>query len=992
MLFRLLLCLSLFCCLHTSAIAQTTVAFSADDLLYRNALELYEKQLYNAARQQFETYLRTGKDELKQLDSQYFIAMSGFFLENENAETDVEQFIARHPGYPKNTDAYFQLGNYYFSAKQYEKAVSYFTKADSRSLSTEQAQEKQYKTGYAFFALSRSKEALAAFNAVKNGNHRYSSDANYYAGFLALQNNQYSPALTDLEKAAQADKYKSLVPYLITAVYQKQGKPAELIAYAEKVLPAKNLQHAAEIEQMLADAYFQKADFLKVIALLKDKKDLSADLQYRLGVSEFKTGQYKNAALSLEKIASGKDSLGQFAAYYLGLSEIKNERKAFALRALDESRKTKIKTLQEESCFLFGKLSYEQGNFADAVGTLKNFSKTYPGSKHETEVNELLSDTYLDSDNYNEAIAHIEKLKKRSPRINAAYQRVTFNRGVELFNQDKFADAILPFQKSLQQPVSEEVALAAMYWTAEAQSALKSYNEAIRNYTFVQRAEKSKTTPYFVKSKYGIGYAYFNTKEYARAAGNFREYVQAQKAISDPANYGDALLRLADCELVAKNYAEAVKNYDLAISQNVPSKDYALYQKGIAFLLANQPLQATKNFQELLKTVPDSPYADDALYQQAQADFEKSRYKEAISGFTALISQKPESTFIPEALLKRATAHSNLQQFEEAVSDYERILKDFPASTAARDALSGIRDALANAGRSEDLSSILAAYKKANPQGSENTDVLEFEAAKDLYFSEKYQKAALSLEKYLEEYPGSGNAPEARYYLADAWYRLGDKDKALVYFRQVVQEKKTTNVAKAASKAGEILSEKQQFAASLPYYRVLLSAARNSKDQLTAWNGLMNAYFALGNSDSTLIAADWVEKNGNSVPTLQNKAILLKGKTRLQRNEFDKASDVFLQLVNLSQDETGAEAQYLLGDIQYRQKNYKQSLETLFALNKKFGNFESWRDKGFLLIAEDYASLNEIFQAKSTLQSIIENADDKATVDIARKRLAELEK
>jgi TolA-binding protein len=987
-------CLSFLCLFFTvfSAIAQTTLTYTSPDVSYRTGLELFERKHYTAARKQFEDYLKANPDDLKSTDAEYYIALSGFFLENDKAESDIENFIAHHPGYSKNTEAYFQLGNYYFASKSYEKSVSYFAKADTRQLSPEQAVEKNYKNGYAYFALKRNKEALSAFNSLKSGNSSYSADASYYAGYLEYQNQNYDLAVTDLQRAGQTDKYKAVVPYLITSVYQKQQKPAELIAYAEKALENKTTQNAGDIEMMLADAYFQKGDYKKVISLLENKKSLTPDLLYRLGVSYYKTNDSKNAALNLEKIASGKDSLGQYSAYYLGLAEIKNERKAFASRAFDESRKTKVKSLKEEATFLYGKINYELSNFAETIASLNSFQQTFPISKHENEANELLSDAYLDSDNYNEAITHIEKLKKKTPRINAAYQRVTFNKGVELFNQDKYAESIMPFQKSLQMPVNEEIALAAMYWTAEAQSALKNYTEAIKNYTFVQRAEKSKSTPYYIKSKYGIGYAYYNTKDFTRASTNFREYALAQKVAADKTNYADALLRLADCELVAKNYGEAIKNYDLAIQQNVPARDYAVYQKALTYSLNNQNTEAKKSFQELIKNYPESPYFDDALYQKARFDFEQSRYKEAITGFADLISQKPESNFVPDALMKRATAYSNLQQYDEAVGDYQRILKDYSATPVAKDALAGIRDALSNAGRSDELGDILADYKKSNPQGGENTEGLEFDAAKDLYFTEKYDKAVFSLEKYLQEYPKTANAAEACYYLGDAYYRIKDKENALKYFRQVVQERKTANAPKAAAKAGEMLSEKQNFVEALPYFRFLLASARNKKDQLTAYTGLMNAHFALGNADSTLIAADWIEKNGNSSPTLQNKAILLKGKTYVQANKPDKAEDAFLQLINLAQDETAAEAQYLIGELLYKKKNYKQSLETLFTLNKKFGNFETWRDKAFLLITEDYVGLNELFQAKATLQSIIENAENKATIEIAKKRLEELEK
>ena len=70
--------------------------------------------------------------------------------------------------------------------------------------------------------------------------------------------------------------------------------------------------------------------------------------------------------------------------------------------------------------------------------------------------------------------------------------------------------------------------------------------------------------------------------------------------------------------------------------------------------------------------------------------------------------------------------------------------------------------------------------------------------------------------------------------------------------------------------------------------------------------------------------------------------------------------------------------------------NYAQSLETLFELNKQFPNEQEWTNQAFLLIADNYIALDELFQAKATLQSIIEHATDPAVIASAQQKLAAL--
>ena len=90
-------------------------------------------------------------------------------------------------------------------------------------------------------------------------------------------------------------------------------------------------------------------------------------------------------------------------------------------------------------------------------------------------------------------------------------------------------------------------------------------------------------------------------------------------------------------------------------------------------------------------------------------------------------------------------------------------------------------------------------------------------------------------------------------------------------------------------------------------------------------------------------------------------------------------------------DENGAEAHYLIAEIQHKQKRYKESMETAFKFNNSFGNYEYWLGKNFLLIADNYVAQNELFQARGTLNSIIDNSPEKEIVEQAKAKLATLD-
>jgi tetratricopeptide (TPR) repeat protein len=419
----------------------------------------FDKGKYGAAQRAFQTYLDAGHNDLRSVEAQYYVAITGLYLDHGDAEANIERFIAAHPDHPKSISAYYELGSYYANRKEYDKAIDYLKRVDAARLTREQFAETKFKLAYAYFAKQQFAEAAPLFNEVKRTENKYTYPASYYAATSPTATASTTRPWLDLRKAASSEEYAPLVPYMIVNVYYKQGKYDELIRYAETALKSKDIRNADEVYLLVAEAHYRKEDYAKAAqyfkeSVAKSRTKPAADIAYRLGYSHYKSGDYKGAIEGFKPAAaSPKDSLSQYAAYYLGNSYLQTGNKTFALNAFDQARKGKFsKAVAEEAAFGYAKVSYDSGNSVQATNALKDFVKAYPDSKHEGEANELLGEAYLNSNNYEEAIAHIERIKTRTPRIEAAYQRVTFNRGAELYNKDQAAQAVTYFQKSLQFP------------------------------------------------------------------------------------------------------------------------------------------------------------------------------------------------------------------------------------------------------------------------------------------------------------------------------------------------------------------------------------------------------------------------------------------------------------------------------------------------------------------------------------------------------------
>jgi TolA-binding protein len=154
----------------------------------------------------------------------------------------------------------------------------------------------------------------------------------------------------------------------------------------------------------------------------------------------------------------------------------------------------------------------------------------------------------------------------------------------------------------------------------------------------------------------------------------------------------------------------------------------------------------------------------------------------------------------------------------------------------------------------------------------------------------------------------------------------------------------------------------------------------------------MESFYLTQQYDSADVYARIILERGNVNAGAENKASLYLGKTAMARGELETAKDEFLNTLNAARDEYGAEAKYLLADILHQQKEYKQSNETLISLNSDFAEYQEWVGKAYLLLADNYVAMENVFQAKATLQSLIENFPSQQVKEASRKKLLEIDK
>lgn len=983
-----------FCFVFQFSTAQDLLSQKKSDRLYQSGIDLLARDEYGAARKAFEEFLGiSSQQDLRRSDAEYYQALCGLSLYNVDGEKLMGNFVAANRENPHASTANYDLGNFYYSDKNYSKAAFYFGRVEFASLSGEQQNNGRFRWGYSLFSQRKLKEALDEFNFIKTQGGQYGPAASYYSGFIEYSQGDYALALTDLTRAEQNPAYARIVPYHISAVYYKQKDYSGLLNYVSALKDFDKLSNHGEIALLSAEAHFKKDDFRNALTgyqqYMADKASADRGVLSRAGYSAYQTGDEKLALEYFKSAASDQDSVGFYSSYYLGAIYLKQNQKPLALTAFDNARKLKSDPrLSEESSFQCAKISYDLGRSDDAISEFEKFMVAFPSSHYTTEVKELLSQAYVNANNYNKAIEYIESLPRRGPNIDRAYQKATYLKGADLFNRGDYAQAVRFFGRSLENPLDISLVADADFWSAEAYSIGKKYDQAIAGYEGIFSLSQYSNREVISRARYGLGYCYYNQQKYDKALLNFKEFANLSSKANS--NYSDGILRLGDCFYISKNYSEALVNYKKAIALNSPDADYAHLQSGVILGIQHNYPEAAGELDLVIKNFPNSRYFDESVFERAQFFFEQGNYVGAVSEFGQIIGADKPSRFLPYAFQRRAAANYNLKEYSKTADDYIVLMDKFPTHSVTAGLLTPLQEALNLSGRSAEFDKYLAQFKASNPN-AKGIESIEFEAAKNYYFNQDYPKAITSLTNYATAYPESARLQEANYYRAESMFRLNDFTNALASYYQIKTDNSFAFTNRVISRIAELEFKAGHYDKAVPQFQRLAKIATSKKDQYNSWSGLMESYYLLTQYDSSDTYARLILEKGKVNAGAENKASLYLGKTAMARGDYETAKDEFLSTLNTARDEYGAEAKYLLAEIFYLNKDHKQCYETLISLNVDFVSYTDWVGKSYLLLADNYIAMGETFQAKGTLRSLIENFPTPQIKELATEKLKKLE-
>lgn len=963
------------------------------------ARDLFAKEKYAAAQY---LYDKVVKSDPSDGEACYYGAVCSGKLDNNDAPYRLEEFLRQYPQSSRCNMARFYLGCFYYSRGDYEKSLSYYEQVKGSEVEYGQRSEYEFKKGYCYFVGGKTAQAKDVFSRLSNGSSKYKSSALYYYAHIQYMDGQYELSLKNFQKLKTDKKFAKIVPSYEARIYYYLGREDELLEMAPALLQEKDVFKKDEIAQMVAEVYFNRADyknalkFYHQVEALQPSNQVSRnasgilctpqDNHYQMGYCHYMEHQYDSASLYLAMKTACTDSVAQNALYTLGDCYVKMDRKQDARSSfLQASQLNFDKKIKEDALFNYAKLSCElnANPYNESIRSFQNYLKLYPKTPHKTEIQEILTSLYMTTRNYKDALTLIEKIENRNAALNKAYQRIVVNRGIELFNSGDIEKASEYFLKAIKINAVPQITTDAGYLLGETQYRLGNIEKADRAIDRFFLSSGAKKSPYYNQALYTYGYVCMKQQKYDDAASNFDQFVKAASSGEDRQK-ADACNRLGDCSYVGMKYNEAISHYDKTIAMNGYDADYATYQKALCYGALGKSPEKLATLSGILERYKNSSYCSKATMEIANTYMVLDNNEMAALYYGNFVSQYPNSANVKVALLKMGLVYYNTEQNEKALRVFDTLLNNYPGTEEAKDALAAVKNIYVSENRVDEYFAYVKKTTKMTVSTAEQ-DSTTFVAVQNKYMEGDCDASIKGFENYLKKYGHGLYTLKAHYYLADCLYRTEQYENALPHYEYVANAGRNQYTETALMNAAQIAYQAKDYAKASKLYGNLYRTAESESNRMAGCVGQMRSCSESGDHIGLMTASQQLLLEGNITEELRDEALLDMARSCYENSLLDSADMYYSQLMGSTNGEWSGEASYSKAEILFGKKDYdgaERMIEDIIGDPRS----DYWLAKTFILWADIYYARGNNMQAKQTLQSIIDNYDGADLVELSRQK------
>ncbi|MEL6676060.1 MAG: tetratricopeptide repeat protein [Bacteroidota bacterium] len=1003
--------------------------------LYEDAVELFEKGKYGATAKKIDAFLAAEK-ELRSPENNdihanalYMQAISAYHLDRNDAEPLMQEFIFEYGENTKANLARYFLGKFYFSRKKYPEAIEpLLTAYNAGGLDQKRFDEVVFLLGYAYFMDNRNRDATRFFQIAGRRQNPYQEDAFYYRSVILYQDQDYLAAYDAFQELRDSQKYGDEIKgYLANTLFQLK-KYDELFQLGDEVIRSRSRKKNTEVYYVVANAGFERNDYNRAAEFygryVKDRGRMNRTDYFRFGNAQYNLGEY-DEAIKLFDRAQGRvrDSLYQVSSYYLGFCFLKKEPKdesgaKFAFQQAAEEIPNGNAQVTEDALYQYGKVAFATEAYDESLNAFTRLQTEFPGTRHKTEIQSLIGEIYLYTRDYARSIEYFESIPLNNSRTRKAYQTVCYYYGLELFERPDYRQARTYFRKAIDNAFDPTLALNSRYWLGESSFRQGEFSQAKAEYQAYLRSSGATRNTYYPYAFYGIGWSDFKQKNYPGALKNFEDFIAKGGRRVGKNHVVDAYLRAGDCQFLQRRYSQANTYYSKVVDLRYTFQDYALYQLGESYYRQGQYQSSVGQFDRLINGFRESELRDNALDRISEIYSTWIKDNRSATRYAQLLVRDyPKSPLAAPAYNRMALAAYYSGDERSAVTFFKKVLSDYSQerdeAQVALDNLSGI---LSEA----EFDRVLRDYRSSNPKMDNNLAGLVFSTGQDRFFSGNYNSAIEQFSTYIRDYKNGPNYFEALLFRARSYRETNKSGEALSDYQKIYGATARNNFTNVALlEAAEIQFEKKNYQNSLALYKELDQTAGKLANRVQAKLGIAKSYKAMRDYTLAINVLREISSNNEVAVYSRTQAKVEEGTCLYLDGKLEQAYSLFKDVEQEFKNQFGAESQHRITQILFDQgKKYKDQAEVFSRqgntataeqrtelANQKFDEcvkagiyqqnnyptFNEWNAKSFLILAEAYYEMGNTFQAKGTLESLVNQDIFPDIKRQAQDRLSEIE-
>ena len=914
----------------------------------------------------------------------------------------IQIFMSKYPNSMYNNRMLALMGSSHFVQREYQEAIECFDECDPLLLDEKDCQRMVRHNAISLFRCGRAQEGYLQLTILARlvEDPDQDEDIVFYRAYNDYVNGRNAQASIGFERSLETRHDDEARLYLADISLNEGGDMSQAYNTAsELVATTEDPYIEAEAERILGEYWYRKGDYAKAVDLLTSylttgqSQDVRYDT-YLLGISEFQTGDMNGALEHLPKVVADDDAVTQNALLHIGLASLQKKDKNAARMAFERASNIPGKPeVREQALYNYAMVIHETSYspFAESVTSFERFLNEYPKSAYADKVSSYLVDVYMNTTSYDAALASIAKIQNPGASILAAKMQLLYKKAMDDMAAGNYDDVPSTLTDVIAlERYDRKTANEALFWRGECYYRTGQTDRAEADYTRYLALTGSGMTHSSGLANYGLGYIYYNKKDYTKSGKYFKTVLETSRQIGLENNIiADAALRAGDCMFYGRQYDLAKEYYGTAINLVPATGDYALYQTALVNGLQRNYRQKILDLDKLTVNYPQSPYVPTALYEEGRAYQQIDQPDEAVAVFARIITDYPNTDLARKASAETALIYYQTNKYDLAIAAYKDVIARYPGSDEARTALVDLKSIYVEKGDINTYLTYTETVLGATPIAISERDSLTYAAAEGLFSRGQKADAKSRFKEYLEQYPNGAFAANAWYYQGLMLEEENDYENAYESFMHSAAFESSRFSESALDHAASMAWGVGDWETAMDTYIRLYTKTTNADRQRISLFRIVSSAGQISEHDAVLLYADKAMQTQLTADQ-KTEVTYWKAQALLETGKRSDARPLFEELSKDTRSRYGAESDYLLSQLLFDSGDKDGAEKVIMEFIQEGTPHMYWLARSFILLSDIYKSQGKDVEARQYLLSLKSNYTEEDDIaDMIAERLEE---